>query len=159
VTTSFLLGEYRRTLDDRYRLSIPTELAEPLLKLDGNCMLVKERPGCLSLWSCGQWQERLDRGVQLIRSKLEAGRLEGRLEQVQRLGRLLSTRQRPVKLAGRGRLVLPEGFREFLNAEVGGDVLVVGAALCVEIWQPAAWVGHLEEAIPEFHRLFDELSA
>ena len=26
----FLQGEYSRTLDDRYRLSVPTELAEPL---------------------------------------------------------------------------------------------------------------------------------
>lgn len=159
MTTSFLLGEHRRTLDERYRLSIPAELVEPLLADGHACILIKERPGALSLWSAARWQQRLDRGVRLIESKLEAGRLEGRVDQVQRLGRLLSTRHREVKLAGRGRLVLPEGFREFLGVEPGGDALVVGAALCVEIWEPAAWFQYLEQTIPEFHHLFDELSA
>ncbi len=159
MTTTFLLGEHRRTIDDRYRLSIPTELAEPLLAGGGDCILVKERPGALSLWSAAQWQQRMERGVQLIQSKLEAGRLEGRLDHVQRLGRLLSTRHRSVSLAGRGRLVLPEGFREFLAVDPGGDVLVIGAALCVEFWQPTAWFRYLEETMPEFHQFFDELSA
>ncbi len=159
MTTLFLLGEYRRTLDDRYRLSIPVELAQPLMEAGGECILIKERPGSLSLWDAARWQQRLDRGVQLIQSKLEAGRLEGRIDQVQRLGRLLSTRHRPVALAGRGRLVLPEGFREFLGVEPGAEMIVVGAALCIEMWQPAAWLIYLEQTMPEFHRLFDELSA
>ena len=72
------------------------------------------------------WKTRLDDGVQLVESKIEAGRLEGRLEEVQRLGRLLSTRHREVQLAGRGRLVVPEGFREFLGVEPGGEVMVDG---------------------------------
>ncbi len=159
VTTSFLLGEHRRTLDDRYRLSVPTELAQPLMEQGGECILVKERPGSLSLWDAAQWQQRLDRGVQLIQSKLEAGRLEGRIDQVQRFGRLLSTRHRAVSLAGRGRLVLPEGFREFLGDAEGRYLVVLGAALRIEIWQPAAWFSYLEQTMPEFHRLFDDLSA
>ena len=159
MSTSFLLGEHRRTLDERYRLSIPTELANSLAAEDGNCILVKERPGSLSLWNAAQWQDRLDRGVQLIQSKLEAGRLEGRIHDVQGLGRLLSTRHREVSLAGRGRLVIPEGFREFLGVEAGGELLIVGAALCIEIWQPQAWFSFLEQTMPDFHRLFDQLSA
>ncbi len=159
MTTSFLLGEHRRTLDDRFRLSIPTELAEPLMVGGGECILIKERPGSLSLWGAIAWQQRLERGVQLIQSKLEAGRLDGRIDQVQRLGRLLSTRHRAVTLAGRGRLVVPEGFREFLGIEAGGELFVVGAALCVELWQPTAWFNYLEQTMPDFHRLFDELSA
>ena len=159
MTIPFLLGEHRRTLDDRYRLSVPTELASPLMEQGGDCILVKERPGSLSLWDAARWQQRLDRGVQLIQSKLEAGRLEGRTDQVQRFGRLLSTRHRAVNLAGRGRLELPEGFREFLGVEAGNDVLVVGAALCIEIWQPTAWFNYLERTMPDFNQLFDELSA
>ncbi len=159
MTASFLLGEHHRTLDDRYRLSIPAELANALTLEGSECILIKERPGCLSLWDASHWQPRLDRGVRLIQSKLEAGRLEGRIDQVQRLGRLLSSRHRTVNLAGRGRLVLPEGFREFLAVEPGGDLLVVGAALCVEIWQPAAWLAYLNQTMPDFHRFFEELSA
>ena len=80
MTHPFILGEFRRTLDDRFRLSIPTELAQPLVEAGGQCILVKERAGSLSLWSSSVWQDRLDRGIQLIQSKLEAGRLEDRID-------------------------------------------------------------------------------
>lgn len=155
----FILGEFPRTLDDRHRLSIPSELADPLAASGADCILAKERPGCLSLWNAAAWQERLDAGVELIKNKIRANRLEGRLEEVQLLSRLLSTRHKVVQLAGRGRLSIPDGFREFLQVEAGGDVVVVGAGVCVEIWNPRAWLTHLETNMPEFRQLFDKLSS
>jgi len=154
----FILGEAARSLDERYRLSIPAEMAEPLTGERTDCILAKERPGCLSLWNEEIWQAKLDEGVELVKSKMRAGRLEGRTGEVQLLGRLLSTRHRAVQLAGRGRLVIPESFREFLGVEPGGEVIVVGAAVCIEIWNPAGWLAHLEERMPEFRRLFDTLA-
>jgi MraZ protein len=155
----FILGEFQRILDDRYRLSIPSELVDLLTGEAADCILAKERPGCLSLWAAEIWQTRLDEGVELIKRKMQAGKLEGRIGQVQLLGRLLSTRHKVVQLAGRGRLLIPEGFREFLGVEPGGEVLVVGAAVCIEIWKPAAWVQYLEGRMPKFRRLFDQLSS
>lgn len=154
----FILGEHPRILDDRFRLSIPTELADPLLSDGNDCCLAKERPGCLSLWNLAAWQQRLDAGVALVKSKMQAGRLEGRLDHVQQLGRLLSTRHETVQLAGRGRLLIPEGFREFLGVEAGGKVMVVGAAVCVELWNPPRWFTYLEEQMPSFRELFDNLA-
>ena len=46
----FLLGEFQRTIDERYRLSIPSELGDSLVAESLDCILAKERPGCLSLW-------------------------------------------------------------------------------------------------------------
>lgn len=154
----FLLGEFRRTLDDRYRLSVPGELGDSLSADSGECILAKERPGCVSLWGAAVWQARLDEGVELVRQKIKAGKLDGRIGQVQVLGRLLSTRHKAVRLAGRGRLLIPEGFREFLGVDPGSEVLVVGAAVCVEIWNPPAWLKYLEVRMPRFRRLFDQLS-
>ena len=154
----FLLGEFQRTLDERYRLSIPNELGDALVAESADCILAKERPGCLSLWSAAVWQTRLDEGVELVKQKMRAGKLQERIGQVQLFGRLLSTRHRSVQLAGRGRLVIPEGFREFLGVESGGNVQIVGAAVCVEIWRPAAWLKYLEGRMPRFRRLFDQLS-
>lgn len=159
VPQEFILGEFPRTLDDRHRLSIPSELADPLAASGADCILAKERPGCLSLWNAAAWQQRLDAGVELIKNKIRANRLEGRLEEVQLLSRLLSTRHKIVQLAGRGRLSIPDGFREFLQVEAGGDVVVVGAGVCVEIWNPRAWLTHLETNMPEFRQLFDKLSS
>jgi MraZ protein len=123
----------------------------------GECILAKERIGCLSLWDASKWESKLADGIALVGDKIRAGRLEARLEEVQLLGRLLSTRHSRIKLAGRGRLVIPEGFREFLGVERGGSVIVIGAAVCIELWNPERWQQHIEQQMPEFRRLLDQL--
>ena len=153
-----ILGEFPCTLDERFRLSIPQNLVKLLAGEDPHCILAKERTGCLSLWSAPVWQGRLDEGVELVKQKMRAGKLQERIGQVQLFGRLLSTRHRLIQLAGRGRLVIPEGFREFLGVEPGGEVQIVGAAVCIEIWNPVAWLKYLEGRMPRFRRIFDRLS-
>lgn len=158
--SSLLLGEFPRTLDDRFRLSIPAELtavwAADVDKLE--CVLAKERPGCLSLWHAPDWRGQMDAGLRVVETKLQAGRLGHRLAQVQSLGRLLSTRHRNVQLAGRGRLVIPDGFREFLAVEPGMDLMIVGAAVCIEIWRREDWLECLRAEIPRFTEILDSLS-
>lgn len=154
-----LIGEFARTVDERFRLAIPPELLEPLLASGSRLVLAKERAGCLSLWPAALWKPRIDAAMEVVRSKLQAGLLTQRVGQVQDLGRLLSTRHKLVSVAERGRLVVPEGFRDFLAVEPGGDVMVVGAAVCVELWQPAAWNAYVNSEMPEFRRRIDELTA
>lgn len=155
---AFITGESKRTLDDRYRLTLPAEFAAAVADEEGGCILAKERAGCLSLWRGTEWQTRLDEGVELIRRKIQSGRMEQRWTDVQRFGRLLSTRHSHVRLANRSRLLIPEGFREFLGVGPNQDVMLVGAVICVEIWSPAAWLDVLRQEMPEFGGLFRELS-
>jgi MraZ protein len=159
VEHELILGEHPRTLDERYRLSLPPELLDRLIA-DGDeaCMLVKERPGCLSLWNREVWKNQVAPSVEVVCGKLRAGKLAGRWGDVQGLGRLLSTRAKEAPLAGRGRLLIPEGFRGFLGVEPGGEVMLIGAAVCVEIWKPAAWIAYLEKRMPRFRSLLDRLS-
>jgi len=157
------LGEWTRSLDERYRLSLPTEMVEllaPKSKDNANeCVLAKERPGCVSLWNPAQWEASLADGVSLVANKIHSGRMAGKLSQVQMLGRLLSTRHRTVPIAGRGRIAIPESFRDFLEVEPGGNLMVVGAAVCIEIWHPRRWSEHIGEHMPEFRNLFDQLAS
>jgi len=155
---TFITGEVRRTLDERHRLSLPQEFAEAVTDTAGDTIVAKERYGCLSLWKAADWQRRIDDGVSLIREKISRGRMEQRWGDVQRLGRLLSTRYRTVRLANRSRLTVPEGFREFLDVAGGQDVMVVGAVICVEVWNPDAWLEQLRSDMPEFSPLFKELT-
>ncbi len=154
----FLTGEWKRSFDDRFRITLPSEIAEPITDTAGDTILAKERYGCLSLWRAADWQKRIDDGVGLIRQKIHAGRMEQRFSDVQRLGRLLSTRFKTVRLANRSRLVIPEGFREFLDVPASGEVMLVGAVICVELWNPKAWQECLKQEMPEFGPLFKELS-
>lgn len=157
-SASLISGEVKRTLDERFRLTLPPEMAEAVTDDDGQTIVVKERSGCLSLWRAAEWQKRLDDGLSIIQQKMQAGRMEQRWSEVQRFGRLLSTRSRTVQLANRSRILIPEGFREFLDVPAGGDVMIVGAAICVEIWNPAAWLSLLQQEMPEFGPLFKDLS-
>lgn len=152
------LGEWTRSLDERYRLSLPAEMVELLADEASECVLAKERPGCVSLWNPAQWQASMADGVDLVASKVQSGRLTDRISQVQMLGRLLSTRHRTVPVAGRGRIAIPESFRDFLEVEPGGNLMIVGAAVCVEIWHPRRWSEHIGEHMPEFRELFDQLA-
>lgn len=151
-------GEVSRTLDERFRLTLPPEFAQAIADENGQTILVKERAGCLSLWRASDWQLKLKQGVSLIHQKIQAGRMEQRYAEVQRLGRLLSTRFRTVQLANRSRLLLPDGFREFLGVSANQEVIVVGAVICVELWQPTAWLEHLKAEMPQFNPLFQDLS-
>lgn len=154
----FITGESRRTLDERFRVTLTPEFAKAITDDEGRTILAKERFGCVSLWHAQEWQRRLDEGVELIRKKIQAGRLDQRWGDVQRLGRLLSTRSESIQLANRSRLLIPEGFREFLGVAANQDVVIVGAAICVEIWNPTAWLETLKEEMPDFGPLFRGLS-
>ena len=154
----FFTGEVKRTIDERFRVTLPPELAEGISDVDGNVIVAKERTGCLSLWRSEEWQKRLDSGVSLLTQKMETGRMEGRWGDVQRLGRLLSTRHQQVTLAKRSRLLIPEGFRQFLGAGAQQEVVIVGAAVCIEIWHPDMWLEVLKAEMPEFGELFKTLT-
>ncbi len=153
-----ILGEFSRKLDERFRLTLPGEFEAVFKPESGKCVIAKERPGCLSLWDEETWKNKLDARIDLIQQRLKLGDLEQKMPELQVFGRLLSTRHREINLAGRSRLVLPEGFREFLNVEPGTEVMVVGAAVCIEIWHPQKWIAYIEGEIPEFRNLLDVLS-
>jgi MraZ protein len=157
-SASWFLGEWARTLDERFRFSLPAEWVEPLTDDQGECVLAKEQPGCVSLWHPAAWEKWLQEGVALVTSKVQSGRVADRIDQVQMFGRLLSTRHRKVPIAGKARLAIPDSFRTFLEVEPGGELLVVGAAVCVELWQPSRWSQHIGEHMPEFRSLFDRLA-
>ncbi len=154
----FITGEIKRTLDERFRVTLPTEMASAVTDEAGETLITKEREGCLSLWRSSDWNQRQEAGVALIKQKITAGRMEGRWGEVQRLGRLLSTRSKIIKLANRSRILIPEGFREFLDVSPNQEVMIVGAVICVEIWHPEIWLNTLREEMPQFNPLFQKLS-
>ncbi|MCA9084366.1 MAG: division/cell wall cluster transcriptional repressor MraZ [Planctomycetaceae bacterium] len=154
----FISGEVRRTIDDRFRLTLPSEFAEAVADENDQVIVAKERTGCISLWRSDEWKKRLDSGVALLEQKIASGRMEGRWGDVQRLGRLLSTRHQQVTLAKRSRFLVPEGFRSFLGVEAGHEVVVVGAVICVEIWHPDCWLEVLKTEMPDFGDLFKTLT-
>ncbi|MEQ8210274.1 MAG: division/cell wall cluster transcriptional repressor MraZ [Lacipirellulaceae bacterium] len=153
------VGEWSRSLDERYRVSLPVDWAEAISSDASECTLAKERPGCVSVWRSEDWQHWLAEGLELVLGKIKSGRLARQGDEVQMLGRLLSTRHKTIPITGRGRISIPDSFREFLGVEPGGTLLVVGAATCIELWRPEAWGNHIGEHMPGFRELFEQLAS
>ena len=157
-TKRLITGEFSRTVDDRYRLSLPDEFREVFKPDEGKCVIVKERPGCLSLWEEAAWEQYHDKRVGMVQQRFDAGDLGRSVAELQRFGRLFSTRYRHIQLAEKGRFLIPEGFREFLAVEPKQDVMVIGAAVCIEIWQPQTWIPYIEGDIQQFNSLMESLT-
>jgi MraZ protein len=156
---ALIVGEYVRSIDNRFRLTLPPEFGEALAaKEESACVLAKERFGALSLWSRESWQARIEPGLAVVRQKVQGRWLPTQVAEVQQFHRLLSTRSRDVTLARRGRLVIPEEFRSFLGVKPGENCVVVGAGICVEIWHPETWQEYLKQEIGAFGTLFEKLS-
>jgi MraZ protein len=159
ITQNLIVGESMRSIDDRFRLSLPPEFAEAIApRGDSVCVLAKERYGALSLWNREAWQERIEPGLAVVRQKVIGRWLPTQVAEVQQFHRLLSTRSREVTLAGRSRLVIPEEFREFLRVKASENCVIVGAGICVEIWHPETWQDYLKQEIVSFGTLFEKLS-
>lgn len=156
--SQLITGEFRRVYDDRYRIALPPECVELIADEGADCVLAKEREGCLSLWNAELWRKKVDVGVELLKHKLQLNLVDQKdLSKLQRFTRLLSTRSRTIKLGARGRLLVPEGFREFLGVEPNSETIIVGAGVCLEIWKPDVWQAYLREDISQFDNLYKEL--
>jgi MraZ protein len=137
---------------------LPGEFKELFKPKDEKCVIAKEQSGCISLWDAEQWKTEHDARVELVFERLKLGDLNRKKVDLQKFGRLLSTRHKEIQHDGKGRLVLPEGFREFLDVEPGKEVMVVGAISCIELWKPERWFEYVETNIAEYGTLMDTLS-
>ena len=156
---ALIVGEFVRAVDERYRLTLPPELAAAIsAEPEATCVLAKERHGAVSLWNRETWQARIEPGIAIVRQKVQGYWLPTQVAEVQQFARLLSTRSRDVTLSARGRLVIPEEFREFLGVKAGENCVVVGAGICVELWHPEIWREYLKQEIGTFGTLFEKLS-
>ena len=127
------------------------------------CILAKERAGCVSLWSAEAWETE-------ARQPHQADRAEDSRRRHRRgphgpgaiAGPAAVAGREPVELERTGAAAVPEAFRRFLGVDrdpPDNEVMVIGAAVCVEIWKPAAWLKYLQGRMPKFRCLFHQLSS
>lgn len=118
------LGQYRHTLDDKGRLTIPARFREELS--DGAYLT-----------------QGFDRNLRLLtNTAFEA--IYGKLSQMnttdpvaRELRRLMLATASQVDLDRAGRILIPQFLREV--AALDSEVVIVGVGEAVEIWSPQAW--------------------
>jgi MraZ protein len=116
-----LNGEYKLTLDDKGRLSLPAKLRAAL---EGQALMLTKGPdGCLWLYPMEEW----DKLMEKVRSSSTAFSAEFRA-----LRRRLIGPAQEVEIDRAGRIAIPHTLREY--ADLVRDCIVLGQDDFVEIW-------------------------
>lgn len=118
------LGEYKHTIDNKCRLTIPAKFRE---ELDGRCVIAKGLDGCLTVYPLTEWAQ--------VCAKIDAQPSSD--AKVRRFKRLFYASASVEDLDKQGRLTIPPTLMTYATIEK--DVFVVGESATFEIWDAERW--------------------
>ena len=141
---NLLTGEFRNTLDEKGRLSLPARLRGELL--GSEFVLTQGVDSCLWLFPPDQW-------TALSKKLMESTSLfSARARLVQR--RIIAPAQE-VEVDKLGRIAIPQSLREF--AGLSKECVILGISKYIEIWDGEAYRAYLGENESEFLAAAEEL--
>ncbi|HCO48265.1 MAG TPA: cell division/cell wall cluster transcriptional repressor MraZ [Spirochaetaceae bacterium] len=139
-----LTGEFRNTLDEKGRLSLPARMRSELPGIE--LVLTQGIDQCLWLFPPQQWQE-LSQKLMASTSLFQA---KSRL--VQR--RIIAPAQE-VEIDRLGRISIPQSLREW--AGLSRECVILGISKYIEIWSADEYRKYLEDNKDEFLSAAEEL--
>lgn len=119
------VGEFQHTMDTKGRVVLPARFRKALEK--NGCVLTKGQDECVFVWSTEDWQEEAKRMKKLPRTDR---RFRG-------YARSFFSGAVPQDLDGQGRVTIPQNLRSYAALEK--DLVVVGVAERIEIWNSERW--------------------
>lgn len=134
------LGEYKHTIDNKCRLTIPAKFREDL---NNQCVIAKGLDGCLAVYPMDEWA--------LICEKIDAKPSSD--VKVRRFKRLFYASASVEILDKQGRLSIPPALMEY--AAIDKDVYIVGESNTFELWSAERWTSQKTE---EGEDSFEELA-
>lgn len=141
---NLLTGEFRNTLDEKGRLSLPARMRSELPGI--SLVLTQGVDKCLWLFPPQQWQE--------LSQKLMASTslFQARSRLVQR--RILAPAQE-VEIDRLGRISIPQSLREW--AGLSRECVILGISKYIEIWNADEYKKYLDENKDEFLSAAEDL--
>ena len=119
-----LIGEYEYKMDAKKRLPMPAKLRE---QLGSRVVVTRGLEGCLFVYSTATWN---DVAQKLMQAPQGQAANRG-------FTRLLLSGANEMDLDALGRILIPENLKEY--AELGKNVVVVGAGNRFEVWSKEKW--------------------
>jgi MraZ protein len=121
-----LIGEYRHTIDDKNRLSLPAKFRKEMGK---TVVITPGLDSCLFIFTMKEWEK--------ISGRLSAA--ESSILQADSRGfnRFLLGGAVEVEIDGVGRMLLPEHVRE--RAKLKNKVVFIGVVDRAELWDEETW--------------------
>ncbi len=124
------MGEYSHTVDAKGRLIIPSKFRE---SLGETFVITKGMDGCLFAYDNQEWDA--------FEQKLKALPLSSKDNR--QFARFFLAGAAEVEVDKQGRILIPSNLREY--AGLVKDVVLVGVASRIEIWNREKWDALLEE--------------
>lgn len=123
-------GEYTHTLDDKRRISVPSDFRD---ELDGRAVLTRGLDNCIFMFPQKSWQE-----IAGKLSDLSFGDADSR-----GLNRFLLSGAREVSLDSSGRILIPDFLADFADLEE--TAVFAGVNTRIELWDKDRWDNYTED--------------
>ena len=137
-----LIGEYKHTLDDKKRLSLPVKFRQELGK---KIVVTRGLEGCLFVYSQKEWNT--------IAGQL--GALGMGQQSTRGFARFMLSGASEVDVDSAGRMLIPDFLKNF--AELKNKVVCAGVQTRVEIWNERAWDAYTRRIEKEADVLAEQL--
>jgi MraZ protein len=133
-------GETRISIDEKGRVSIPTEHRVPIMALCGGLLVICYNPyesECLWLFPKPEWERIREQAMRLSSAKAAHREFQRRL-----VGSAAHT-----DMDANGRILLPHAARS--QAALGKGAVLLGLAQKFELWSDAAHAARMQAPISE----------
>ncbi len=137
-----LIGEYKHTLDDKNRISLPARFRKEMGK---NMVLAPGLDRCLSLYTLKEWEK--------ISNKISDSSMLA--SDNRSFSRFMFGQAVVVEVDGSGRILIPENLKD--RSELSDRVVVIGVQNRLEIWNERIWNEYKLEVENEADALADKL--
>lgn len=125
------LGEYQHSVDSKGRIVLPSKFRA---RLESGLVVTKGQERCLYVFPVDRWGEEVEKVNRLPRTDRRS----------RNYARSFFGAASDQAMDGAGRIQLPSALRDY--AALRKEVVVVGVADRVEIWDSEAWAANSTEA-------------
>lgn len=127
-----LIGEYKHTLDDKKRISLPSKFRREVGK---KIVVTRGLDGCLFMYPIKEWQE-ISRKI----GELGMGQADRR-----GFNRFMLAGASEIEVDSVGRILIPEHLRSF--AQINTKVVFAGVYNRVEVWNEDSWEEYKDKVV------------
>ena len=136
------MGEFSHTIDTKGRLIIPAKLRE---QLGESCIMTKSFDNCLAIYTSEMFAAKA--AALMNQPNGKAG--------VRGLKRQIFANATELEFDRQGRILVPATLREY--AKLQKEVMVIGVADHVEIWNREHWMAYQEDMDDNMEQLSENM--
>jgi len=140
-------GEYRHSLDEKGRLTIPAEFRHILEKRNPRRLFItKGLERCLFLFTEQEWRKEEERFRNLSFTYTEA----------RKFNRLYFSGASELSWDNQGRVLIPAYLKDY--AQIQREVAIIGVSNRIEIWARDRWERFYSSSLSEFEKVAERIN-